>query len=150
MLDCVLHSHINSACARIAAGRPQSEIERSQIPMTQQQNEVQPNAVAAAEAELLPTSAQKNADKILDSLCDPSRLRIVQALRATPLTVSELSKVIAKTRAATSQHLKVLRSVDAVTAERHGQFVVYSLSEHINAEVLENVANAFDQLRPTG
>jgi hypothetical protein len=45
--------------------------------------------------------------------------------------------------------LKVLRGVDAVSAERHGQFVVYSLSEHINAEVLEDVANAFDQLRPT-
>ena len=118
--------------------------------VTQEATGVQPNAVAAAEAELLPMSAQKSADKILDSLCDPSRLRIVQALRATPLTVSELSKVIAKTRAATSQHLKVLRSVEAVTAERHGQFVVYSLSEHVNAEVLENVANAFDQLRPTG
>jgi ArsR family transcriptional regulator len=112
-------------------------------------NAVEPNAVAAAEAELLPGSAQKHAEKILDSLCDPSRLRIVQALRATPLTVSELSRVISKTRAATSQHLKVLRGVEAVTAERHGQFVVYSLSEHVNAEVLENIANAFDQLRPT-
>lgn len=118
--------------------------------MVNEENAVQPNAVAAAEAELLPSSVQKSADKVLESLCDPSRLRIVQALRATPLTVSELSKVIAKTRAATSQHLKVLRGVEVVTSERHGQFVVYSLSEHINAEVLENVANAFDQLRPTG
>lgn len=110
---------------------------------------IETGAVTAAKAELLPPPAQKNAEKILDSLCDASRLRIVQALRATPLTVSELAKVIAKTRAATSQHLKVLRGVEAVTAERHGQFVVYSLSEHINAEVLEGVANAFDQLRPT-
>jgi ArsR family transcriptional regulator len=110
---------------------------------------VEAGAVNAARAELLPAPVQKNAEKILDSLCDPSRLRIVQALRATPLTVSELSKVIAKTRAATSQHLKVLRSVEAVTAERHGQFVVYALSDHVNAEVLEAVANAFDQLRPT-
>jgi ArsR family transcriptional regulator len=106
-------------------------------------------AVTAARAELLPAPMQKNAEKILDSLCDPSRLRIVQALRATPLTVSELSKVIAKTRAATSQHLRILRSVEAVTAERRGQFVVYSLSEHINADVLEAIANAFDQLRAT-
>jgi len=136
-------------CA-IAARRRKYEIERSPIPVVNEENAVQPSAVAAAEAELLPSSVQKSADRVLESLCDPSRLRIVQALRATPLTVSELSKVIAKTRAATSQHLKVLRSVDAVTAERHGQFVVYSLSEHINAEVLENVANAFDQLRPTG
>ncbi len=110
---------------------------------------IEPNAIAAAQAELLPSTAQKHAEKILDSLCDPSRLRIVQALRATPLTVTELSRVISKTRAATSQHLKILREVDAVTAERRGQFVVYSLSEHVNAEVLENVANAFDQLRPT-
>jgi len=115
--------------------------------LNEQQGGFEPGAVSAARAELLPAPAQKNAEKILDSLCDPSRFRIVQALRATPLTVSELSKVISKTRPATSQHLKVLRSVDAVTAERHGQFVVYSLSEHINAEVLEAVANAFDQLR---
>jgi len=106
-------------------------------------------AVTAAQAELLPAPVQKRAEKILESVCDPSRLRIVQALRATPLTVSELSKVIAKSRPATSQHLKVLRAVDAVTAERHGQFVVYALSEHVNAEVLENVANAFEQLRAT-
>lgn len=111
---------------------------------------IEPGAVTAAKAELLPPPVQKSAEKILDSLCDPSRLRIVQALRATPLTVSELSKVITKTRAATSQHLKVLRGVDAVTAERHGQFVVYSLSEHVNAEVLEAVADAFDQLRAAG
>jgi DNA-binding transcriptional ArsR family regulator len=117
--------------------------------VTEQQSAVEPTAIAAAEAELLPSAVQKHAEKILDSLCDPSRLRIVQALRATPLTVSELSRVISKTRAATSQHLKVLRDVDAVTAERRGQFVVYSLSQHVNAEVLENVANAFDQLRPT-
>jgi DNA-binding transcriptional ArsR family regulator len=109
---------------------------------------VEPDAVAAAEAELLPTAAQKHAERILESVCDPSRLRIVQALRATPLTVSELSRVIRKTRAATSQHLRVLREAEAVTAERRGQFVVYSLSEHVNAAVLENVANAFDQLRP--
>ena len=63
--------------------------------------------------------------------------------------MSELARVITKTRSATSQHLKVLRGVEAVTAERHGQFVIYSLSEHINAEVLEGVANAFDQLRPS-
>jgi ArsR family transcriptional regulator len=106
-------------------------------------------AVTAARAELLPAPAQKHAEKILDSLCDPSRFRIVQALRATPLTVSELSRVISKTRAATSQHLKVLRGVEAVTAERHGQFVVYALSEHVNAEVLEAIADAFEQLRPT-
>lgn len=92
--------------------------------MVEQENGVEPNAVAAAEAALLPSSVQKRVEQILESLCDPSRLRIVQALRAAPLTVSELSTVISKTRAATSQHL--------------------------NAEILESVANAFDQLRPTG
>src|ERR1700738_4043155 len=126
-----------------------SERKRGRVFPLNDQGGIEPDAVKAAEQELLPASVQKHAEKILDSLCDPSRLRIVQALRATPLTVSELSKVIAKTRAATSQHLKVLRGVDVVTAERHGQFVVYALSEHVNAEVLEAIADAFEQLRPT-
>lgn len=114
------------------------------------ENAIEPTAVKAAEAQLLPGRAQQHAEKVLDSLCDPSRLKIVQALRATPLTVSEIARVIAKSRAATSQHLKVLRGVDAVRAERRGQYVVYSLSEHLNAAVLQNVADAFDQLKPTG
>ena len=115
--------------------------------MSEQRGPVDPEALAAAQAGLLAGPAQKRAEQILESLCDPSRLRIVQALRATPLTVSELSRVISKTRAATSQHLRVLRGVEAVTTERRGQFVVYSLSENVSAEVLENVASAFDQLR---
>jgi len=115
--------------------------------MAEQRSPVDPKAVAAAQAGLLAGPARKRADEVLESICDPSRLRIVQALRATPLTVSELSRVISKSRAATSQHLRVLRGVGAVTAERRGQFVVYSLSENVSAEVLENVASAFDQLR---
>ena len=109
--------------------------------MTDPRRSVDPAAVAAAEAGLLAGPAQKRAEEILESLCDPSRLRIVQALRATPLTVSELSRVISKTRAATSQHLRVLRDVGAVTAQRRGQFVVYSLSENVSAEVLESIAS---------
>ena len=115
--------------------------------MTEQQRAVDPTNLAVAEAGLLDGPAQKRAERILESLCDPSRLRIIQALRATPLTVSELSRVISKTRPATSQHLRVLRDVGAVTTERRGQFVQYSLSESVSAEVLESVATAFDQLR---
>src|SRR5436189_1811630 len=119
------------------------------LPVPDPRTSIDPMAVATAEAGLLAGPARKRAEEVLESLCDPSRLRIVQALRATPLTVSELSRVISKTRAATSQHLRVLREAEAVVAERRGQFVVYSLSQHVNAAVLENVANAFDQLRPT-
>ena len=115
--------------------------------MTDPRGPIDPKAIDAAQAGLLAGPAQKQAERILDSLCDPSRLRIVQALRATPLTVSELSRVISKTRAATSQHLRVLRGVGAVSAERRGQFVVYSLSASVSAEILEGVATAFDQLR---
>ena len=111
---------------------------------------IEPSAVSAAQEKLLPGQLQQRAERVLESLCDPSRLKIVQALRATPLTVSEIARVIGKSRAATSQHLRVLRTVDAVHAERRGQYVLYSLSEHVNGEVLAGVANAFDQLRPTG
>lgn len=148
MLDWVSLRHLHSCCDQPAGGRFDDE-ERTPLQLIENEPAAQPEAIAAARAELLPAAAQHHAERILESVCDPSRLRIVQALRATPLTVGELSRVIAKTRAATSQHLKVLRDADAVRAERRGQFVVYSLSQHVNAEILENVASAFDQLRPS-
>jgi len=115
--------------------------------MSELNGQVDPEAVSVAQAGVLDGLARKRAEEILETLCDPSRLRIVQALRATPLTVSELARVISKTRAATSQHLRVLRDVGAVTAERRGQFVIYSLSENVSADVLASVATAFDQLK---
>lgn len=107
---------------------------------------IDPEAVRTAEQTTLSREAEARARKILDSLCDPTRLKIVRALRETALAASDIAKVIGRSRAATSQHLRVLREVDAVVPTRQGNIVRYALGAGVNAQVLDAVARSFDQL----
>lgn len=89
--------------------------------------------------------------QILDALCDPTRVKIVQALSEdNTLAAGDLAHVIGRSRSATSQHLKVLRDVGAVVARRTGNVVRYSLAADVTGSVIENAVAAFTQLRMTG
>lgn len=84
--------------------------------------------------------------ELLDALCDPTRVRIVRALRETSLAAGDLAVVIGRSRSATSQHLKVLRDVGALTATRRGNVVRYALSPDLAGVILDDVGRAFDRL----
>jgi len=103
-------------------------------------------AVRAAKERMLPARDERRIRKILEALCEPTRLKIVRALRGTTLAAGDLATVIERSRAATSQHLKVLRDVGAVVRRREGNVVRYSLSDDVTAEILEDAADAFDRL----
>lgn len=107
---------------------------------------IDPAALAIAEENMLSKSAEGRAEKILSSLCDPTRLKIVRALRDTPLPASDIARLVERTRAATSQHLRVLREVDAIVPTRRGNVVRYSLSSNLSASILDDIARAFDRL----
>lgn len=107
---------------------------------------IDPGAVSAAEKQMLTGRPERDARRILDSLCDPTRLKIVRALEETPLAASDLARVIGRTRSATSQHLRVLREVEAVTATRTGNVVRYRLAAGTTAKVLRDASRAFDHL----
>lgn len=111
---------------------------------------IDPGAVAVAEQAMLDRNGERAAKGILRSLCDPTRLKIIRALVETPLAASDLARVIKRSRAATSQHLKVLREVDAVTPDRKGNVVRYSLTDHVSAQVLADVGRAFERLDEGG
>ena len=107
---------------------------------------IDPKAVETAEENMLSRDAEARARQILESLCDPTRLKIVRALRDTTLAASDIARVIRRSRAATSQHLKVLRDVKAVVPTRQGNVVRYSLSKSISAEILDDIGRSFDRL----
>ncbi|HEX4743767.1 MAG TPA: metalloregulator ArsR/SmtB family transcription factor [Candidatus Limnocylindria bacterium] len=107
---------------------------------------IDPKAVKTAEENMLSRDAEARARQILESLCDPTRLKIVRALRDTPLAASDIARVINRSRAATSQHLKVLRDVKAVVPSRQGNVVRYSLSDHVTAAILDDIGRSFDRL----
>lgn len=105
-------------------------------------------AVETAQRALLSARSEADARRVLEALCDPTRLKIVRALCETPLAAGDIARIIGRSQAATSQHLKVLREAEAVTTERKGNVVRYHLAESLTAEVLEDIARAFDQLEP--
>jgi DNA-binding transcriptional ArsR family regulator len=89
---------------------------------------------------------ERLARRLVGTIADPARLAIVRALRRTPLAASDLALVVGRTRSAASQHLRVLREVEAVVAERHGNVIRYRLGDTTAAQVLADVAEAFDRL----
>ena len=107
-----------------------------------------PEAVESASANLLPPRDERRMRQILEALCDPTRVKIVQALSAdNTLAAGDLAHVIGRSRSATSQHLKVLRDIGVVIGRRDGNVVRYALSDDVAGLVIENAVSAFDALR---
>src|SRR5207247_2850356 len=106
-----------------------------------------PAAVKTAEKSVLTPRKERRMKELLEALCDPTRVKIVRALRETTLAAGDLAKVINRSRSATSQHLKVLRDIGVVIPARNGNVVRYTLSEEVNGQVIEVAVCAFDQMK---
>ncbi|HLH24292.1 MAG TPA: metalloregulator ArsR/SmtB family transcription factor [Chloroflexota bacterium] len=78
------------------------------------------------------------------TLCEPVRLKIVQALSTGALSVSDLAVAIESARPATSQHLRVLRDLGIVAGERRGTTVYYRLCADWQARYLQQVLRSVE------
>ena len=87
-----------------------------------------PERLQRARQALGPPRTRAHLTRLQRLLCDPARLRIVQALRAGPLAVSDLAAVIGRAPEATSQHLRLLRAHGVVEGSRRGTHIFYHLS----------------------
>ena len=67
----------------------------------------------------------------LKALGEPSRLRIVSAIRAGPMSVSQIAEALGIEVVTVSHHLGILHHARLVQKERQGRFIVYSLSEGV-------------------
>ena len=67
--------------------------------------------------------------RIFKVLSVESRVRIVLILKERALCVNALAKQLGITPAAVSQHLRVLRDAEIVTADKQGYFVHYSVNQ---------------------
>ena len=78
--------------------------------------------------------SSKECAERLKALADPDRLRIVQALRAGPKNVSEITSELGAEIANVSHHLQILKREDIVQTEKRGRFVVYRLHPDVVGE----------------
>ncbi len=77
-------------------------------------------------------SANKCAE-LLKALADAERLRLIQALRERPQSVSDLAALLDNEIGNISHHLKVLRKQGLVSTRREGKMVIYSLAGSVLA-----------------
>jgi len=72
--------------------------------------------------------------RIFKVLSVDTRVRMIDLLKRRSLCVNALARALEITPAAVSQHLRVLRDADIVTANRQGYFVHYRVNKATLAE----------------
>ena len=87
------------------------------------------------------TDAIDELAEILKGLAEPTRLKILLLLKDAghPVCVRGISKHLGITESAVSQHLKVLRRLKFVEAQRNGYFVHYAWIPKSLIEVSEKM-----------
>lgn len=89
---------------------------------------LQSDRVRTAHSALLGNEAADLLDRVQAVVCETTRAQILRALAATTLNVTELSRVLGRTKWTTSRHLRLLRANALVAANRQGREVFYSLA----------------------
>jgi DNA-binding transcriptional ArsR family regulator len=81
----------------------------------------------------------KNLVRILKSLADLNRLRIIMAIGKNSLSVTEIIHATELPQTLASFHLKTLRKAGIVKTKRNGPFIYYSLSSPDLIDILNNL-----------
>jgi DNA-binding transcriptional ArsR family regulator len=79
--------------------------------------------------------------KVFKAISDPTRQRVLQLLRARPMSAGELAGYFDLSKPTMSAHFAVLREAGLVISEKRGKSVVYELQ----MSVLEDALLAFTQ-----
>src|SRR3984957_2341123 len=88
--------------------------------------------------------------QIYECFCDETRLRIVNLLTQGPLCVCHLQTLLDSTQVRISKHLGYLKAKGVLNAERHQNWMIYSLPTHPSAALESNLKCLQDciQTRP--
>lgn len=87
--------------------------------------------------EPISVSESQELAKLLQTLGDPTRLRILTALESVCISVTTITEVTGLRQPTVSHHLRILRDRGLVIAERRGGFVYYCLASEGLRSALE-------------
>src|SRR5689334_7463470 len=91
--------------------------------------QVDPARVTQGRASLLGDDVYAATAEIFRALGDPSRAKMVYSLLQQELCVCDLAAVCDLSESATSQHLRILRSLRIVKLRRDGRMSYYSIAD---------------------
>lgn len=98
-----------------------------------------PHAVAAARRKLLSSQGYEQTAECFSILAHPWRLRLLVALEGRALCVCDCAQVLGAKLPATSQHLRELRRIGAITFRAEGKMAYYRLADRRWLAVAEAV-----------
>lgn len=93
--------------------------------------------VDAVERDLIPEDQIVDISEIFKLLGDPSRMRIVAALRIKELCVGDLSALMEISMSGVSHQLRLLKNSRIVKTRREGKMVYYSLDDSHIEELID-------------
>lgn len=73
---------------------------------------------------------------VFKALSDETRREILRLLQAGDMTAGAIAQNFAMSKPSISHHLSALRQAQLVTAERHGQEIIYSLNTTVFQELM--------------
>jgi DNA-binding transcriptional ArsR family regulator len=82
----------------------------------------------------------------IEAFSDPTRRLLLERLRQSPCSVSELVDTVTVSQSAVSQHLRVLRAARLVQVRQQGQQRIYSLDPVGLAELRTYVERFWGQV----
>jgi DNA-binding transcriptional ArsR family regulator len=86
-------------------------------------------SVDRAKASALPGGEVDRLARLFKVLGDPTRTRILRALRGGELCVCDISHVLGMSVSSVSHQLRVLRQLDLVRPRKEGKIVFYTLAD---------------------
>ena len=98
--------------------------------MTACNHEVEHEAAAfRAKEKMLSDETVENISREFKALSEPSRLKILLALREGELCVYHIVEAVGGTQSAVSHQLRIMRESRMIRARRDGQNIVYSIAD---------------------
>ena len=87
----------------------------------------------------------KEFTRVMKSVSDPNRVRILKLLIEKELCVCEIQELLGLAQSTVSKHLKLLDDAELIVSRRDGAWVIYSLNERPGSDygrlILENIGN---------
>ncbi|KPK29726.1 MAG: ArsR family transcriptional regulator [Nitrospira bacterium SG8_3] len=93
--------------------------------------------VAIAREEAIPDQDLERLALVYKALGDPTRLKIVMALRRGEMCVCDLAALLNLSESATSHQIRRLKDLALVKSRRDGQILYYSLDDHHVEELIQ-------------
>lgn len=99
-------------------------------------NQVHEDAVTCAREHMLSLHEVESLASVFKVLSDPTRVRLVWAMKDRELCVCDLACVLGMTKSAISHQLKTMKDAHVVKSRRDGKNIFYSLDDDHVTEIM--------------